>query len=483
MRLLKASNTGEFSLTDNFLVNIPRYAILSHTWSVDREEVSFNDMKKGAGTRKPGYDKIRFCGEQAKRDGWQYFWIDTCCIDKRNSSELQEAINSMFHWYHNAAVCYVYLADVSKPALSANDWEQSFRGSRWFTRGWTLQELVAPASVEFFSREGENLGNKRSLERNISEVTGIPIKALRGSTLSDFSISERMLWAENRKTTRGEDRAYSLLGIFDVYMPLIYAEGEEKAFKRLREEIDKASKGTSLSPTYVGKRCVQGSRIRQLMARIGNREDFLVTFDISNVLEVEYFVARETELTEIRRALFGDGSRRHVFLHGLGGIGKTQLAVAYAKLHKDDYSAVFWLNSKDEDSLKQSFVKAAKRILRQHPSVNRLSNVDTSIKENLDEVVDAVKAWLSLPNNTRWLMIYDNHDNPKLTGNKDPSAVDIRKFLPESYQGSVIITTRSSQVEIGRPIRIRKLEDVLDSVKILLNASRREGLVDGKGFY
>ena len=177
----------------------------------------------------------------------------------------------------------------------------------------------------------------------------------------------------------------------------------------------------------------------------------------------------------------GDGSRRTVVLHGLGGVGKTQLTVAYAKRYKDNYSAVFWLNIKDEDSLKQSFVKVAKQIMRNHPSARGLSSAD--IKENLDGVVDGVKEWLSLPNNTRWLMIYDNYDNPKLAGNKDPAAVNIRKFLPESYQGSVIITTRWSRVEIGHSIQIGKLEDVLDSVKILSNTSRREGLIDGKGVY
>ena len=191
-------------------------------------------------------------------------------------------------------------------------------------------------------------------------------------------------------------------------------------------------------------------------------------------------MAREEELAEIHRTLRGDGTRRTVVLRGLGGIGKTQLTIAYAKRHKDDYSAVFWLNIKDNNSLKQSFAKAARQILREHPSAGRLSMVD--IKENLDEVIDAVKEWLSLPNNTRWLMIYDNYDNPKFAGNTDPAAVDIRKFLPESYQGSVIITTRSSRVKIGYPIPIRKLENLHDSVKILSNASRREGLMDGKGF-
>ena len=153
----------------------------------------------------------------------------------------------MFRWYSNAAKCYVYLADVSRPALDTDvgrlSWESSFRKSRWFTRGWTLQELVAPALVEFFSKEGEYLGSKRSLERHVNEVTRIPIKGLRGSSLYNFSISERMLWAEDRDTTRKEDKAYTLLGIFDVHMPLIYGEGSENAFKRLREEIDKASEG------------------------------------------------------------------------------------------------------------------------------------------------------------------------------------------------------------------------------------------------
>ncbi|KAN0085501.1 HET domain containing protein [Elaphomyces granulatus] len=460
MRLLKCNSTGECSLTKDFLVSndIPRYAILSHTWGADTEEVSFKDMIDGTAKEKSGYDKIRFCGEQAGHDGLEYFWIDTCCIDKSSSAELQEAINSMFRWYRDAAKCYVYLADVSRPALDTDvkssqlPWELSFRKSRWFTRGWTLQELVAPTIVEFFYKDGEQLGNKKSLERHIHEVTGISLKALRGSPLSDFSVPERMLWVEKRETTREEDKAYSLLGIFDVCMPLIYGEGRENAFKRLREEIDKASKGTK-------------------------REDFSVAFSLSNVSGIEQFVAREEELTEIHRTLLGDGSRRIVVLHGLGGIGKTQLTVAYTKRHKDNYSAIFWLNIKDDDSVKQSFVKVAKQILREHPSASRLSNVD--IKENtMDEVIDAVKAWLSLSNNMRWLMIYDNYDNPKLARNTDPAAVDIRKYLPESYHGSVIITTRSSEVKIGHRIRIRKLEDVRDSIKILSNASRREGLVD-----
>src|SRR5277367_2710574 len=254
MRLLEYNNNGEFSLTKDFVGDdIPEYAMLSHTWEADTEEVTFKDLIYGTGKGKLGYKKICFCGEQARRDGLKYFWVDTCCIDKSSSAVLSEAIISMFCWYHNAAKCYVYLSDISRPTFDVNDkfnqlpCELAFRKSRWFTRGWTLQELLAPASVEFFSKDWEQLGDKKSLERHIHEITGIPVKALQGSPLSDFSVTERMLWAEKRETTRKEDKAYSLLGIFDVHMPLIYGEGREKALKRLREEIDKASKGKSFS--------------------------------------------------------------------------------------------------------------------------------------------------------------------------------------------------------------------------------------------
>ena len=207
---------------------------------------------------------------------------------------------------------------------------------------------------------------------------------------------------------------------------------------------------------------------RRSLTGIGRKfEDFSVSFSLSDITETERFVAREKELAEIHTTISGDGSRRIAILHGLGGIGKTQLAVAYAKRYRDSYSAIFWLNIKDEDSLKQSFAKAARRILREHPLASRLSSVD--MEENLDEVVETVKAWLSLPENNRWLVIFDNYDNPKLPGNTDPTALNIRKYLPESPQGSIIIITRSSQINIGRRIQIRKLADVLDSLEILSN--------------
>lgn len=250
MRLLQY-NDGDLSLT-TFFDKIPqKYAILSHTWGA--EEVTFDDLRKRTCGKKAGYRKIRFCGEQARRDGLQYFWVDTCCIDKSSSAELTEAINSMFRWYRESTKCYVYLSDVSRRAVDSDDlaWEAAFRISKWFTRGWTLQELIAPTSVEFFSEEEELLGNKSTLEGHICEIARLPAKALRGSPLSDFSITSRMSWAERRETTREEDQAYSLLGIFDVYMPLIYGEGREHALERLREIINKHSKGKQIIPSNI----------------------------------------------------------------------------------------------------------------------------------------------------------------------------------------------------------------------------------------
>ena len=240
MRLLERNPAGDIRLTRDFFDHERpgRYAILSHTWG--SEEVLFQDLTDGTGESKLGYEKIRFCADQAWRDGLQFCWVDTCCIDKPNNTELQEAINSMFRWYQDAAKCYVYLADVSTPTGDAADkssWEAAFRKSRWFTRGWTLQELIAPVSVEFFSKEGVRLGTRHSLEHDIYRITGLPLTILRGNPLSGFSIPERLAWIEKRETTRKEDKAYSLLGLFSIHMPLIYGEGETNAFRRLRKKI------------------------------------------------------------------------------------------------------------------------------------------------------------------------------------------------------------------------------------------------------
>jgi hypothetical protein len=239
MWLLRLDDNGTLSLAEFVGNDIPPYAILSHTWG--EEEVFFGDILKGTGTAKQGYRKLVLCGKIATGDNLEYFWADTCCIDKRSSAELSEAINSQFLWYHNAQRCYVYLADVSCPIgtnLSSSQVLSAFRNSRWFSRSWTLQELLAPASVTFFSVEGNRIGDKVSLIEEICSITRIPIRALSGEPLSQFSIEERFSWAAQRQARREEDRVYSLLGIFDIYMPLIYGEGRSHAIKRLRREIE-----------------------------------------------------------------------------------------------------------------------------------------------------------------------------------------------------------------------------------------------------
>ncbi|KAI1172158.1 kinesin light chain [Nemania sp. FL0916] len=457
MRLLQRNDNGSYIRTPDLPADeVPSYAILSHTWRPD--EVFFEDIAKAPDTwqQKVGYSKIQFCAEKAKQNGLRYFWVDTCCIDKSDSIELQTAINSMFRWYRNAERCYVYLSDVScistdtpEPEAKAGGlvtWEDAFRNSRWPTRGWTLQELLAPRSVDFYSRQGIYLGNKQSLERQLCEITGIPARALRGDHLSDFSIAEREAWIRNRQTKYEEDMVYSLLGIFGVYMPLIYGEGRQNAQKRLREEVQKAYKGAQ-------------------------HNEFSVTFSLTGVPEIQNFIARESELLEIHRVLSGsDGTRRSIVVHGLGGIGKTQLAITYAKRYKDEHSAIFWLNIKDEPSIQQSFMTIAKQIMRQHTDAGCLRGLN--LQDNA-KVIDAVKTWLSLPGNTRWLLIYDNYDDPKLCDGPNDTGVDIDLFLPEAYQGSVIVTTRSSQVNIGHSIRVKKLESIEDSLQILATTSGR----------
>jgi Heterokaryon incompatibility protein (HET) len=261
MRLLKVDSTGGFSLTDDLPDNERlKYAILSHTWHRDNDqEVTFEDLNKTA-KNKPGYKKILFCAKQAVQDSIQYIWVDTCCIDKSNNNpnkaiELQYAINSMFRWYQNAAKCYIYLEDVPSPDVDAGDlshqshqitWEPLFRKSRWFTRGWTLQELIAPQVVNFYSQDWHHIGSKASLEREISDITSIPVQALRESRLDRFSTTERISWGETRHTKYEEDKVYSLFGICGVFLPLNYGEGKDYAFQRLHDEIDRVNKGRQL---------------------------------------------------------------------------------------------------------------------------------------------------------------------------------------------------------------------------------------------
>ncbi|KAF8849377.1 HET-domain-containing protein [Acephala macrosclerotiorum] len=265
MRLLNATTRQLAAFPDD---QIPRYAILSHTWGTPGEEVSFQDLQ-GATTKlgvnprspswmkKPGWAKIENACAQSLKHNCQYIWIDTCCIDKSSSAELQEGINSMFRWYESASICLAYLSDVS----SDHDHEacdSSFRKARWFTRGWTLQELLAPMIVVFFDQDWNMFGTKESLSGAIEKFTGIDSRYIcwddpfsstsTGNAygcLSQASVAERMSWAARRHTTRKEDIAYCLLGIFDIHMPMLYGEGN-RAFARLQEEIMKATDDSTL---------------------------------------------------------------------------------------------------------------------------------------------------------------------------------------------------------------------------------------------
>jgi Heterokaryon incompatibility protein (HET) len=252
MRLLVPKPNGGFTFRDCTGNNVPAYAILSHTWAINNvEEVSFQDIEAGVGQSKAGYKKIQFCAKQAAEDGLQYFWVDTCCIDKRNFTELSGAINSMFKWYREAARCYVYLSDVPNPTDPTSTIESAFSDSRWFKRGWTLQELIAPSSVQFFSRTGELLGSKESRAQQIHQITGIDIKALQGNSLSDFSINKRISWATGRETKVEEDAAYCLLGILDIHMAVIYGEGRQSAFDRLQRKARKSLNRALVSSNYI----------------------------------------------------------------------------------------------------------------------------------------------------------------------------------------------------------------------------------------
>ncbi|KAI1792384.1 HET-domain-containing protein [Ganoderma leucocontextum] len=272
MRLLD-TKTGQF-VDHNPHTDI--YAILSHTWVPEGEQtyqelqaiqrdygpdgrrlpavppVSSHPTPATASNRSPpatNYrtpqpssiwddprlsSKIRRACETAHGYGFRYVWIDSCCIDKTNSSEWSEAINSMYAWYRDAKVCYAYLADVPTCPPRQNP---HFEKSRWFTRGWTLQELIAPPEVVFLSEEWRYLGTKYSLASFLEKITGIDRGVLKHEVSLDLvSVAKRMSWASKRETTRLEDEAYSLLGIFDIYMPTLYGEGR-RAFRRLQEEI------------------------------------------------------------------------------------------------------------------------------------------------------------------------------------------------------------------------------------------------------
>ncbi|CAH0051979.1 unnamed protein product [Clonostachys solani] len=260
--------------------SIPPYAILSHTWGT--QEVTFQEFrnrstrKRNRGRR--GLAKILATCRQARRQGFEYVWVDSCCIDKRSSTELSEAINSMFKWYQNAHVCYAYLEDVSvgesrptgwtsggPPVVSTTTGTVGLGSSRWFTRGWTLQELIAPTKVEFYDTEWNYIGEKHEMASEIRDITGIDTFVIKGSPLEQVCVAKKMSWAAHRETRRKEDIAYSLFGIFGVNMPLVYGEGS-KAFLRLQEEILRRSD----DQTIFAWRSMRSQKSRQVRGLFAN---------------------------------------------------------------------------------------------------------------------------------------------------------------------------------------------------------------------
>jgi tetratricopeptide (TPR) repeat protein len=386
---------------------IPPYAILSHRWSDSEtliEDISSGNYKE----KQEGYRKLRFCAEQAVKDGLQYFWIDTCCIDRWDNKERSKAINSMFQWYRDAARCYVFLSDVSLSAVTetaaCSDWEASFRKSEWFTRGWTLQELIAPVSVEFFSHEGQRIGDKASLEQLIHSITGVPLAALRNRPLDQFSTSERMRWADNRTTTEQEDIVYCLLGLLGISMPVTYGEGQESARKRLQAELEAAGSVPSIIPFSRN----------------------------------EHFVGRESQLAELEAKLFSnDQTTTALAIVGLGGTGKSQLALEVAhraRLSNKDCS-VFWMDATDTDSLYRSYASVSQKL-----GIPGCNDDKTDLKQVTKRCVAEVSA-------RQCLLVFDNVEDTSVrpSGSLSTSgAADLSEFLPHSKLCSIIFTTTES---------------------------------------
>ncbi|CRK28678.1 hypothetical protein BN1708_015320 [Verticillium longisporum] len=263
MRLI---NTTTFEFKE-FFSGIPPYAILSHTWGTeDGSEVTFKQWleRNATPTTSAGLAKILKSCEIAAAEGLQYVWVDTCCIDKSSSAELTEAINSMFMWYHRAQVCYVYLEDLSSFPAAYDGQIDTWKSCRWFSRGWTLQELIAPKDVRFYDNAWRTIGTKLRLRRQLEDVTSINSRVLDGRTpLGVICVAEKMSWAARRTTTRKEDMAYCLLGLFGVNMPLLYGE-EDNAFLRLQEHIIQKTNDLSIftwsPPCPVARREVDVAR-------------------------------------------------------------------------------------------------------------------------------------------------------------------------------------------------------------------------------
>ncbi|KAF2728204.1 HET-domain-containing protein, partial [Polyplosphaeria fusca] len=418
MRLLHFN--GERLVSTDFRgKTIPLYAILSHRWG--NSEVLHEDIAAGTYKEKAGYRKIEFCAAQAARNGLQYFWVDTCCINKWDLRELSKAINSMFRWYKDAARCYVFLADVSVATDAPQSaWETSFLASEWFTRGWTLQELIAPTSVDFFSCEGRWIGDKTSLELLVHKTTGIPVEALRNGPLDKFTIDERKGWAKNRNTTEQEDAVYCLLGILDVTIPATYGDGVERAWRRLQTELEAARSAPSIIPFS----------------------------------QNDQFVGRESQLAELEAKLFEYNRATKMAIVGPPGTGKSQLAleIAHRARQRNRNCCVFWIDASDTVSLYRSYESIAQKL---------------GIPGWDDEKADSrqlVKAYLGRNGERQYLLVFDNADDMSLGSN------DLSDYVPQSEQCAALYTTtnRDTAKELAAPNVLKLKEMSLSTAQRML---------------
>ncbi|KAF4954960.1 hypothetical protein FSARC_11989 [Fusarium sarcochroum] len=410
MHLLSLDASGELGLT-TFTQDIPPYAILSHTWGADDEEVTFRDLRKKSGKDKIGYEKIRFCGQQAT-----------------NLTELSEAITSMFRWYRNAEKCYVYLSDVSsgnnEDGREMRRWKPAFRKSRWFTRAWTLQELIAPKSVGFFSCEGDYLGSKETLELQVHELTDISLAALRGAHLSEFSVHERFRWAEKRSAKRIEDRAYSLLGIFDVSMSLRYGEGDN-AFKRLEKKT-----GLSSQDLHQISYPVHWNVPLTANTLFTGREEIL------EELESIVHDAIENPLPE---------EPCWIVVSGMGGQGKSELSLQLAHRVRQLFWGIFWVDVSTPTRAESGFLEIGERL---QPPTQKLKSVRQGLA-NLKEP---------------WLLVLDNADDVD---------VDYQRYFPSGLSGVVLLTSRNAECQHYATAKWIHLEGLPDpnARSLLFNAA------------
>ncbi|KAL1891094.1 hypothetical protein Sste5346_007920 [Sporothrix stenoceras] len=430
MRLLQWTRRG-LKFTKNFLPTekIPKYAILSHRWDRDEDEVTYKDVCDGRYRDKPGYEKLAFCANRARNDHLQYFWVDTCCIDKSNQAELQEAIISMFAWYKASTRCYVYMPDLSS---SVNIEGDAFREHSWFTRGWTLQELIAPVSVEFFAKDGVRLGDKNALATQIQDITGIPISLLRGtSELSSFDTEERFRWAEKRQTTRGEDAAYCLMGIFGISITALYGEKKDEANRRLRAEVA-ASK----------------QRQEVWRKRVENRV-WQVPFERNPC-----FTGRTDELKTVRRQLFTKHRTAKIVITGLGGVGKTNFVIELLYHLREEYPdcSFLWISATTDESLSQAYHKAAQAL-----RIPGWDDKEADIKQLVQDHISSEEAG-------RTVLVFDNADDISMwVSRAAPGARRLLDSLPKGDHVSILVTTRNNELAhklISSPQCLVELPDV-----------------------